>query len=54
MNTISFIKGTEAFYYIITRELKVLEGTFDRRNELISNEDYKKAPKSKRIKQRIK
>ena len=27
----------------------MLERTLDRRNDLISNEDYKKVPKSKRI-----
>ena len=32
------------------RKQKMLERTLDRRNDLISNEDYKKVPKSKRIK----
>ena len=31
------------------REQKMLERTLDRRNDLISNQDYKKIPKSKRI-----
>jgi 2-C-methyl-D-erythritol 2,4-cyclodiphosphate synthase len=31
------------------RKQKMLERTLDRRNDLISNEDYKKVPKSKRI-----
>ena len=31
------------------RKQKMLERTLDRRNDLISNEDYKKIPKSKRI-----
>ncbi len=31
------------------RKQKMLERTFDRRNDLISNEDFKKLPKSKRI-----
>ena len=31
------------------RKQKMLERTLDRRNDLISNEDYKKLPKSKRI-----
>ena len=32
------------------RKQKMLERTLDRRNDLISNDDYKKLPKSKRIK----
>ncbi|MDC3168759.1 tRNA (guanosine(37)-N1)-methyltransferase TrmD [Prochlorococcus sp. AH-716-E17] len=32
------------------RKQKMLERTLDRRNDLISNKDYKKVPKSKRIK----
>ena len=31
------------------RKQKMLERTLDRRNDLISNDDYKKLPKSKRI-----
>ena len=31
------------------RKQKMLERTLDRRNDLISNEDYKKVPKSKKI-----
>ena len=31
------------------RKQKMLERTLERRNDLISNEDYKKLPKSKRI-----
>ena len=31
------------------RKQKMLERTLDRRNDLISNEDYKKVPKSKRL-----